>query len=39
MADKNSGLDASIGFESNRDENVGLHFINDTIGIVSFIVQ
>lgn len=29
------GLDASIGFESDRLENKGIAFINDTIGIVS----
>jgi hypothetical protein len=35
LSDGTSGLDASISFESDRAENVGLHFINDTIGIVS----
>ena len=29
-----SGLDASIGFESERAENVGKHFINDTLTFV-----
>ncbi|KAF4626000.1 hypothetical protein G7Y89_g12164 [Cudoniella acicularis] len=28
------GLDASIGFETLRPENVGLHFVSDIIGIV-----
>lgn len=28
----NSGLDASIGFESNRPENVGISFVNVTLG-------
>jgi hypothetical protein len=30
-----SGLDASIGFESERAENIGKHFINDTLTFVS----
>lgn len=33
------GLDASIGFESLRAENVGLHFVNDTIGIFASFVS
>lgn len=32
----NSGLDASIMFESDRAENQGLHFVNDTTTFVSF---
>lgn len=33
--DRDRGLDASIGFETARAENVGVHFINDTLGVVS----
>jgi hypothetical protein len=32
----NSGLDGSIVFESDRAENQGLHFVNDTTTFVSF---
>ena len=36
---RNSGLDGSIAFESDRAENIGAHFINDTINVVSCYVQ
>lgn len=32
--DNNSGLDASIGFESHREENIGAVFVNATISDV-----
>jgi hypothetical protein len=32
--DMSSGLDASISWESDRAENVGIHFINETITII-----
>jgi len=34
-----SGLDASIGFESKNPENVGKHFINDTLTFVSIFAE
>lgn len=33
LADENSGLDASISFESDREENIGV-FVNASIGDV-----
>ncbi|KAH6671975.1 heme peroxidase [Halenospora varia] len=39
LAAGTGGLDASIGFESLRAENVGLHFVNDTIGIFASFVS
>jgi hypothetical protein len=35
VADNYSGLDASIGFETDRPENIGHVFANATLGVVS----
>lgn len=36
-ADSNSGLDASIGFETERAENIGVSFVNATIIAMSLV--